>query len=269
LCVAAVVGWRLMASDAPTVTPVPVTVGEPQPAPSDAPPTATEPPTVEVASDEQKLKAAQTAMEAHDFDRALDILVSIRSADGTRTAEVEKLIAEARSEVANKKSLSQAQKELAQGRVEKASALLAEAQGTLAFSQEYSELKSQVDAAGSTPSVATNPPPTPPRKARTPPPPPPTATSNKESSGPDAAQRFYDDGMKFLRTKRYIQARTSFTRCIQADESMARCHMWLGSTYAHLHDYQTAARYYRTFMKLAPDDPLAPRVKKLLDEYEQ
>ncbi len=42
----------------------------------------------------------------------------------------------------------------------------------------------------------------------------------------------------------------------------------LGSTYARLGELENGARHYRTFVKLAPNAPEAPKVRTLLEQYD-
>jgi hypothetical protein len=45
--------------------------------------------------------------------------------------------------------------------------------------------------------------------------------------------------------------------------------MLLGATNARLLKIDVAAKHYREFLRLAPDDTSAPRVRKVLEDYDK
>jgi len=216
----------------------------------DPTPPAGDAPAVQVADKEAKLKGARTAMEAREFDRAVDILESITNPDGTRPGDVEDLLTQARTELTAKKALGLAQRELGAGRYNQAETLLAQAQGTVSFIKEYEQLKAKLDAAvgrGKKPAQ--------------------TAASSPEAV--EEAKRLYEEGYTLVKKKQYKEAQSFFVKCLELDKTFARCHMLLGTTYARLREPELGARHYRLFVKLAPEDPDAERVRSLLEQYDR
>ncbi|MFL5344991.1 MAG: hypothetical protein ACJ8AT_09355 [Hyalangium sp.] len=99
----------------------------------------------------------------------------------------------------------------------------------------------------------------------------PTATRTKaaapQKSSP--AQSLYEDAAKLLRAKQFSEAAAMAQRCIDADPQLADCHMLRGSALAGETQWEEAAGEYRTFLRMAPDHRLAPKVRQTLESYEQ
>lgn len=212
-------------------------------------------PAVQVADKDSKLKGARAAMDAREFDRAVDILESIQNIDGSHPGDVEDLLTQARSELTAKKALTLAQRELSAGRFEQAETLLGQAQGTLAYLKEYEQLRAKLDAAAGKK----------PREVKGTAP----ATAANAPNAAEEAKRLYDEGYSLVKKKQFKEAQGFLTKCIKVDKTFARCHMLLGSTYAKLREPELGAKHYRLFVELAPDDPDAARVKALLDQYDR
>lgn len=233
-----------------------------------APATAEESTTVEMPPPETKdpaevaalVKQARAAIAAREFDKALELLDV--AAEGQTTAEVQDLLDQTNLELAAKKNLALAQRALEDGDLEEAATVLAQAQGTLSFAREYEKLKARVDTAVARaeakrpkPAAATV-----------------TASAQKPAAPPSPAEvsaQHLEDGIQLLKKKQYASARDSLQKCLKTDPGQARCHMYLGSAYAKLRELETAATHYRSFIAMAPDDPLAPKVKELLEQYEK
>jgi tetratricopeptide (TPR) repeat protein len=66
----------------------------------------------------------------------------------------------------------------------------------------------------------------------------------------------------------FAAAEAAFKRCIGADPTFAQCYRGLGVTYAKSERPAEGAKYYRKFLEIAPDDPKAPAVRKMLEQYE-
>ena len=91
----------------------------------------------------------------------------------------------------------------------------------------------------------------------------------KKKGKPSPAQSLYADAAKLLRAKQYAEAETTAKRCIDADPQFADCHMLRGSALAGKAQWDEAAGEYRTFLSMAPDHPLAPKVRQTLERYEK
>lgn len=230
--------------------------------PTDKPATAaSEAPAVQLAKVDEKLEAAREAIADREFEKAADILESAQGPDGSRPKEAENLLAEARAELAAKKNLASAQKELAAGNLEQAALMLNQVQGSSAYAKEYEQLRNRLDAARA--AATSGPKQT--RKSTVK-----TASTTRSAPPPsEEARSYYEDGTALFKKKQYREAQTLFTRCLEVDPKFARCHMMLGSTDAKLRDVESGAKHYRLFVKLAPDDPEAPRVRALLEQYDK
>jgi len=213
-------------------------------------------PTVPDAGLTQKVQAARSAMEARDFDKAVDVLESAHNPDGSRPKDVEDLLKQARQESTAHRALNQANKDFTAGRLESAAEDLKQASSTVAFASEYEQLKAKLDAAQKphTPQPANG------------------RTSEKSApattSGAERARSLLEEGMALLKKKQYEEAVELLEKCLEADPKLARCHMYLGSAYARLRKPELGAQHYRMFLKLAPDDPQAQTVQGHLDAYE-
>ncbi len=201
---------------------------------------------------QQKMKDARAAMDARDFPRAVALLEDVP--EDARPADMKDALEQARVEVAAKRNLDLAQKALDENQLEEAANLLAQAQGTLSFAKEYEKLKAKVDQAAAKAEA---------RKPKTQP-----VVAKVDNSAEDAA-KLLDEGMLLMKKKQYAQARDTLIHCLKADKTQARCHMYLGSAYAKLKELETAARHYKAFVDLAPNDPLAPKVREIIQEYEK
>ncbi|WP_224369175.1 hypothetical protein [Hyalangium versicolor] len=98
-------------------------------------------------------------------------------------------------------------------------------------------------------------------------------TTKKKASAPKKSSKesltLRDDAAALIKGKQYPEAQALTKRCIDADPSFAECHMLRGAALAGMTDWEEAAKEYRTFLNLAPDHPLAPKVRQTLENYEQ
>ncbi|QRN99932.1 FHA domain-containing protein [Archangium violaceum] len=210
-----------------------------------------------------KLQSAREAIDARDFDKAVDTLETIKDANGQRPTEAEELLTQARAEQQSKQSLDLAQKEFDAGRHAEAQKHLEAAEGTLAFAPEHAELKAKVDAAlGSTKPASDKPDTGTARRPTTP-------DEAKPNPAREQAQKFFEDGRVLNRKQQYREADRLFKKCIDTDPTYAPCYMLKGSTAAQLGRFDEGAQYYRDFLRLAPDHQMAPTVKNMLEEYEK
>lgn len=217
------------------------------------PPSAAEPPTLELtpptvsasrpSTATEWLAAARAAAEARDFERALRMLGSVR--DRAYQAEVQALRRTWRTEAAAGRAVKGARKELDRGRPAGALRLLDGARASRAWAPEVSDLRAQAAAALKAPS----------RKA-----PPRTA-------GAADVERLYREGKAQYDAGNVGEAAGFFERCLTLDRNNARCHLLLATSYARGGDTARAESHYRRFLDLAAfDDPAVPRVKKFLED---
>ena len=236
--------------------------------PATPPPPRKEPATVPASPPQldAKLRSANSAMARKDFQKAVDILESIKSSDGSRPSEVDEQLHRANMELAAKKKIAQAQKSLSAGKVDEALRLLEESTGTVAFAKEREQLKTRAEASRRAPArkkdkdvkvaQASKPANLDAADVRAPP------------AADEDAQKLYDQGTSLYRKGQFTDAASALNQCLRVDPSFAKCHMVLGSTYAKLREPELGAQHYRRFVQLAPNDPEAPKVKLLLDQYE-
>ncbi len=241
------------------------------PRPESAPPpsearTPPVPAPAELAQLDEKLKLANAAMAQRDFQKAIEILQSIKSEDGSRPEQVNEPLSRANAELSAGRKIDLAQKSMTAGKLDETFRLLQESAGTAAFAKEHAQLQARAEAASSR---------TLPRKkerdlklarvTKAKPPPLPDKAAEEEV---DPAEKLYEEGTGLYRKGQYTDAASALNQCLKVNPALAKCHMALASTYAKLKEPELGAQHYRRFIQLAPDDPQAARVKLLLEEYE-
>ena len=230
------------------------------------PPEAQTPPTTPPAEPTQldeKLKLANAAIAQRDFQKAIEILESIKNEDGSRPEQVNELLSRANAELSAKGKIDLAQKSLTAGKLDETFRLLAASAGTAAFANEHAQLLAQAEV--SKRALL--------RKkdrdlklAR--------VTKAKPDNLPAAAaemepaEKLYEEGTGLYRRGQYADAASTLNQCLRVNPDLAKCHLALATTYAKLKEPELGAQHYRRFIQLAPDDPQAARVKLLLEEYE-
>ena len=85
----------------------------------------------------------------------------------------------------------------------------------------------------------------------------------------EAARGVYEDALKLFRAKQYTEAIHMVERCLVLDPAMADCHKLAGAVYASTRQMEKAAEHYREFLKLAPDNRDASKVRQMLEQYER
>lgn len=190
-----------------------------------------------LGGDAAKIQEAKTAIESRDFRKAVALLEETTQPDGSVSAEAALLLAQAQGEQLALRQLTEAQQHLEAGRWDEAAALVAQTEGSRAFAREREALKQKLEA------------------------------SKKPLSS--EVQRICDEGAELLELKYYKEAEARLRRCVELDPEHARCHKLLGTTYARLQEPDRGANHYRRFLSLAPNDPQADAVKKILESYEQ
>ncbi|WP_224247587.1 tetratricopeptide repeat protein [Hyalangium gracile] len=101
----------------------------------------------------------------------------------------------------------------------------------------------------------------------------PAATKKKEKAATAQTDKqskaLYEDAAGLVRAKQYSEAQTLARRCLDTDPKNPDCHMILGAALAGTSNFSEAAKEYRTFLELAPDHRLAPKVRQTLENYEK
>ncbi|HEX8437721.1 FHA domain-containing protein [Archangium sp.] len=233
-------------------------VAKPEQPQNTQPPPNTPPPEPAIPQLAEKLQSARAAIEALDFDKAVDTLESIKDSKGQRPAEAEELLKQAQAEQQFRQSLDLAQKELAADRPQEAQKHLEASAGTLAFADEYAELKQQVEEALAPP---TKPTPTPNNKT--------VSGTARRPTPAELAKQSHDDGLVLYNKKQFREADARFKKCIEIDPTFAACYMMRGSMLARLGRLDDGAQFYREFLKLAPNHEMAPAVRKLVQDYDK
>jgi ABC transport system ATP-binding/permease protein len=220
--------------------------------PVEEPSPVTPPEPAEPSVDPQRLNAARDAMATRDFEKAVDILDPLKLADGTRPSNVEELLQNAREELAAHKALTLAQKALAIGKLEEAEKYLEEASETGAFRRDRDELVKKVaELRAKKPGRPVRPIPV------------------VAAASTDDAKSLCDKGAEQMAKRQLREAEVSFKKCLEVDPTYPRCHKLLGANYAKLKEPERGAEHYRKFLRLAPNDPDADTVRKILETYEQ
>ena len=217
---------------------------------------------------EERIQLANAAMAQRDFKKAIEIFESVKTADGSRPEQVAEPLSRAAAELSAEEKLASARKSLAAGKPDDALRLLRQAEGTSAFAKEHAQLKARAEALSRQL----------PRKkerevkvARAAKPRPIPAPPPADAAAPppeDPAERLYQEGIGLYRKGQYADAAGSLNECLKVDPASAKCHLSLGSTYGKLKEPELGAQHYRRFVQLAPEDPEAPRIKLLLEQYE-
>ncbi|HZH03125.1 MAG TPA: FHA domain-containing protein [Myxococcaceae bacterium] len=187
-------------------------------------------------AEDPRLETARSAMAQRDFQGAVAQLQGVNTPDGSLSAEATVLLARAQGELQARRSLDAAEERLRDGRWDEAEDLVSQAEGSLAFAEERESLKEKLEAA---------------RKPLS-----------------SEVERICDEGAQLLERRQYKNAEAALRQCVQMNPAHARCHKLLGTTYAHLRDPERGAVHYRRFLALAPTDPQADAVKRILESYE-
>jgi Flp pilus assembly protein TadD len=70
-----------------------------------------------------------------------------------------------------------------------------------------------------------------------------------------------------FKEKRFAAAARQLEKVVEAEPGRARAHLLLGTSLARQRRWAEAAERYEEFVRLAPDDPMAPEVAKRLKGY--
>ncbi|MFZ5471960.1 MAG: FHA domain-containing protein [Myxococcota bacterium] len=215
------------------------------------------PSAVEAPSFDKELTDARAAIDELEWDKAREILGSLKLNDGALHPEAESLLAQMKSEESFKKNLDRAEKLIASGKLDRAKRFLDEAAPTTLLRRRFDELTAELER-GPLGNVATA------KRPAPKPPPEPQAPSPAQE-----AKRLFDDGVALVRASQAREARTVLEKCLKVDSTYAHCHMMLGLVYGTmLREPEKGAAHYRTFLKLAPNDKAADKVRGILETYE-
>lgn len=106
------------------------------------------------------------------------------------------------------------------------------------------------------------------------------ATKKKRSVLPDikstpsaaelrnVAKTHYEEGSRLMATKRHQDALRRFGACIKADKTFYPCYIGLGNSHGSLNNHEKTARYYKLYVKYAPDGASKDQVVQWLQNYE-
>ena len=95
------------------------------------------------------------------------------------------------------------------------------------------------------------------------------STRRPTPSAREQAISAHDDAHNLFRAKQYDQAIVLASKCLELDPENAKCHMLMAASYARMGKPEQAAKHYGEFLRLAPNDPTAPRIRELLRNYEK
>jgi len=87
--------------------------------------------------------------------------------------------------------------------------------------------------------------------------------------GSESPERLHADAQALMRKQQFAEAEPVIEKCIEADHHFALCYQLMAVSKARRYKMDEAVRYYRKFVKLAPDHPSTPAVKKMLLEYDR
>ena len=85
----------------------------------------------------------------------------------------------------------------------------------------------------------------------------------------ESAQTLLEKARREYARRDFSSAARTLDLCINRYPTFPQCHHMLGSTFAQLKRSEEARTRYVEFLRLAPDDPEAPAVRKIVEEYEK
>jgi pSer/pThr/pTyr-binding forkhead associated (FHA) protein len=257
LAVVAGAGWFLMGRGpaTPVQPPQPTVVEQqkpPRPEPVRTPePVQPTPAESALARLEEKLQSAHDAIDARDFDKAVATLEPLKDASGQRPTKAQELLEQAQEELTLKQGLDQAQQAFDAGQYEEARQHLEASAGTISFADEHAALTQKVEAALA-PKSGTKP-----------------VAGTVRRGVAEQTKQLYEDSRALVKKQQFGEANSVLKKCIALDPTNGPCYLMLGVTAARRNRMDEGAKYYREFLRLAPDHESAPKVKQLLQEYEQ
>lgn len=91
----------------------------------------------------------------------------------------------------------------------------------------------------------------------------PPATQGKDGKKPD---EYLKEAVKLIQANQPEKALKPLQECVRANARYCRCYRALGIAHARMKNNAKAARNYKTFIQLCPNDPEAPRIREFLGE---
>ncbi len=84
----------------------------------------------------------------------------------------------------------------------------------------------------------------------------------------EVAKNHYAEGKKLSAAKRHREALRRYSSCVKADKAYYPCYIGLGTSYGQLNEHDKTARYYKLYVKYAPDGAHKNQVLQWLRNYE-
>ncbi len=263
--------------------PKPVHVPPPPPIADDTlavkpPPTRGEtppPPPEELTPEEQraqveaKLKLAVQKIDDLDWAEARKILEGCFIGESMHP-EATKLLAELKSEEPLRTAIEKADQLIDADDLQAAKVQLQSADHTRFLQKRLAEVQDKFNRATQKKLQETTVP-----KVVPPPPPPQVAEGRAAAAAPAPAphaeaEKLYEEAHVAWKVKTPAAVKTALAKlekCVKTDPQFAQCHKLLGAVYGQVERSQEGAKQWEQFLELAPDDPQAPKVKKLLEEF--
>jgi pSer/pThr/pTyr-binding forkhead associated (FHA) protein len=84
----------------------------------------------------------------------------------------------------------------------------------------------------------------------------------------EIAKKHYAEGTKLYGAKRHREALRRYSACVKADKTYYPCYIGLGNSYGALSEHEQTARYYKLYVKYAPEGASKAQVVQWLRNYE-
>ncbi|HEX8704862.1 MAG TPA: hypothetical protein VF815_38875 [Myxococcaceae bacterium] len=94
------------------------------------------------------------------------------------------------------------------------------------------------------------------------------AKPSEASSANQQAVAMYEDGLALAKAKQFSESLMLAEKCLTLEPKKVECHLLAASSSARLNELEKAAQHYRDFLTQAPNHEAAPRVRKLLEDFD-
>lgn len=91
------------------------------------------------------------------------------------------------------------------------------------------------------------------------------AASMSAASGGGSAQDMYNQGVILWNAGKIAEAKTQFEASVKADPNYADANYWVGMANLNAGNLPEAAKYFKNYLTLAPDGPMAAQAKAVLE----
>lgn len=239
------------------------TVSQADPKQPPPPPENTDAPEpAEVSADQQRADAAKKVAEARlkidtlQWEEARKLLSSCFIGESP-CPEATGLLADLKNEEPLKAAIEQAAKLLDEGKLAEAKASLDSAERTRLLQVKLQELKLKLSKATAKPPVE-------------------AAVAVAAATKPDVKRLLAEASDLYKEAKgkegpaqkaKLTAAKAKLKECLKIDEEFADCHKLLGATFAKLGDGEQGLKHYERFVELAPDNPSAPQVRTIIEQF--